>query len=105
MLEYQALLMDKMKQVESLCLGELNEIVEEDGASDLQLILGQIGCDLKRSDISEVKLDRIKGLLSDELMQVEKVLFQNKCMLVVKAKEDEAVNGNKDGQCNGISSN
>jgi len=80
---HQAKLIDKVQEFESLCLQKINE----DSASDFQVTIKQTESYLNGSVVSQAELDRVKSLLSNELLKVEKVLFQNKCMFFVKASE------------------
>jgi len=62
------------------------DMPEQTQGKDWQLTLGQIEVDLKRPDISESELNSInRRLSSDDLLQIEKVLFQDKSMFFVKA--------------------
>jgi hypothetical protein len=81
--EHQAKLIDKVQEYESLCLEQVNVL----SASDFQVTIEQTESYLNGSVVSQAELDRVKGLLSNELLKVEKVLFQNKCMFFVKASE------------------
>ena len=81
--EHQAKLINKVQEFESLCLEQINE----ESACDVQVTIEQIEADLNGA--AEAELDRINGLLSNELLKIEKVLFQDKCMLFVKAGEND----------------
>ena len=81
--EYQAKLIDKVQEFESLCLQKINA----DSASDFQMTIEQTESYLNGPVVAQAELDRFKELLSNELLKVEKVLFQNKCMFFVKASE------------------
>jgi len=85
--EHQAKLIDKVQKYESLCLEQVNVI----NASDFQVTIEQTESYLNGPVVAQAELERVKGLLSNELLKVEKVLFQNKCMFFVKAgeKDDE----------------
>jgi len=93
MLEQQAELREKVKEVESYCMERIVEAVKEDRDGEMRLTFGQIEADLKREDILKGELERMEGVLLDEMLQIEKELFQNRTMLFVKAtdedKEDE----------------
>jgi len=73
--EQQAKLISKVQEFESLCL----EQVSGDSANDFQVILEEIESKLNGPDVSKAELDRVMAILSNELLKVEKVLFQDKC--------------------------
>jgi hypothetical protein len=83
MYEHQAKLISEVQEFESLCL----EHVNVDSASDFQGILEQTESKLNGPVVSEAELDTVKELLSNELLKIEKVLFQDKCMFFLKAGE------------------
>ena len=83
MYEHQAKLISEVQQFESLCL----EHVNVDSASDFQGILEQTESKLNGPVVSQAELDTVKELLSNELLKIEKVLFQDKCMFFLKAGE------------------
>jgi hypothetical protein len=83
--EYQAKLIDKVQEFESLCLQKINA----DSASDFQMTIEQTESYLNGQVVAQAELDRFKELLSNELLKVEKALFQNKCMFFVKASEKD----------------
>lgn len=83
MLDHQETLIAKVNEFERLCFADMPE---QTRGKDWQLTLGQIEVDLKRPDISESELNSInRRLSSDDLLQIEKVLFQDRCMFFVKA--------------------
>jgi len=93
--EYQAKLIDKVQEFESLCLEKINV----DSASDFQVTIEQTESYLNGPVVAQAELDRFKELLSNELLKVEKVLFQNKCMFFVKASEkDDEINDEIDDE-------
>jgi hypothetical protein len=81
--ERQAKLIDKVQEFESLCLEQVNL----DIATDFQVTIEQAESNLNRPVVSQAELDRVIGHLSNVLFNVEKVLFQDKCVLFVKAGE------------------
>ncbi len=83
--EHQAKLIDKVQEFESLCLQKINA----DSASDFQMTIEQTESYLNGPVVAQAELDRFKELLSNELLKVEKALFQNKCMFFVKASEKD----------------
>jgi len=83
--EYQAKLIDKVQEFESLCLEKINV----DSDSDFQVTIEQTESYLNGQVVAQAELDRFKELLSNELLKVEKALFQNKCMFFVKASEKD----------------
>ncbi len=87
--ENQAKLIVKVQEFESLCLEQVNV----GSASDFQEIIEQTESILKGPVVSQAELDRVNGLLSNELLKIEKVLFQNKCMFFVKADEIDDSHG------------
>jgi hypothetical protein len=76
-------LIDKVQEFESLCLGQINV----DSESDLQVKIEQIEADLNGLEVSVDELDRVNTLLSNELLEIQKNLFQDKCMIFVKVGE------------------
>ena len=83
--EHQAKIIAKVQEFERLCLEKVNV----DSASDFQVKIEQTESVLNGPVVSQAELDRVKGLLSNELLKVEKALFQNKCMFFVKASEKD----------------
>jgi hypothetical protein len=83
--EQQAELISKVQEFESLCL----EHVNVDSAIDFQGILEQTESKLNGPVVSQVELEAVNELLSNELLKLEKVLFQNKCMFFLKASETD----------------
>jgi hypothetical protein len=81
--EHQAKLIVKVQEFESLCL----EKFKIDSDSDFQMIIEQTESILKGPLVSQAELDIVHGLLSNEILKIEKVLFQDKCMFFVKAGE------------------
>ncbi len=81
--EHQAKLIIKVQEFERICLEQVNL----NNASDFQLTIEQTESNLNGAFASQAELDRINWLLSNELLKVEKVLFQDKCMFFVKAGE------------------
>ena len=81
--EHQAKLIDKVQEFESLCLQKINA----DSASDFQMTIEQTESYLNGPVVAQAELDRFKELLSNELLKVEKALFQNECIFFVKASE------------------
>ncbi len=79
----QAKVIVKVQEFESLCLEQVNV----GSASDFQEIIEQTGSILKGPVVSQAELDKVNRLLSNELLKIEKVLFQDKCMFFVKAGE------------------
>jgi len=93
--EYQAKLIDKVQEFESLCLEKINV----DSDSDFQVTIEQTESYLNGLVVAQTELDRFKELLSNELLKVEKALFQNKCMFFVKASEkDDEINDEIDDE-------
>ena len=86
---HQARLIDKVTEFESICLELQSETVNEDMDSDFQATVEQIKAVLKRPDVSMDELNKANGLLSDKLLKIEKVIFQNKSLLFVKACHEE----------------
>jgi len=82
--EYQAKLIEKVQEFESLCLEQVNI----DTASDFQVKIEQTESILNGPVDSQAEIDRVRGLLSNELLKVEKVLFKDKCMFFVKADDN-----------------
>ena len=64
------------------------EQVNIDSASDFQVKIEQTESILNGPVDSQAEIDRVRGLLSNELLKVEKVLFQDKCMFFVKADDN-----------------
>ncbi len=95
MVEDQVMLIEKVEEFKSVCIKELSESVNEERASDFKLRFVQIQDDMKRPDVSEDELERMKGFLMDELLETETNLFLNQSMFFVKAGENE---------CEGIAS-
>ncbi len=83
--ENQAKLIVKVQEFESLCL----EKVKIDSDSDFQTEFEQTESILKGPLVSQAELDRVNKLLSNELIRIEKVLFQDKCMFFVNAGEKD----------------
>jgi len=79
----QAKVIVKVQEFESLCLEQVNV----GSASDFQEIIEQTESILKGPVVSQAELDKVNRLLSNELLKIEKVLFQDKCMFFVKAGE------------------
>jgi len=81
--EHQAKLIAKVQEFENLCLEQVNV----DSVNDFQVSIEQTESILNGPVVSNAELDRVKGLLSNELLKIEKVLFQDKCMFFVKASD------------------
>ncbi len=64
-----------------------------DSASDFQVTIEQTESYLNGPVVSQAELDRFNRLLSNELLKVEKVLFQDKCIFFVKAGENDYKSG------------
>ncbi len=60
MLEQQAELREKVKEVESYCMERIVEAVKEDRDGEMRLTFGQIEADLKREDILKGELERMR---------------------------------------------
>ncbi len=84
--EHQTKLITQVQEFESLCL----EQVYVDNVSNFQVAIEQTESYLKGPVVSEAEIDRVKRLLSSELINVEKILFHNKCMFFVKAGDNSA---------------
>ncbi len=77
--EHQAKLIVKVQEFESFCLEQLVE-----KANDFQVIIEQVETILNGAVVFQAELDRINELLSNEILKVEKVLFQDKSMFFLK---------------------
>jgi len=92
--EHQAKLIVKVQEFESFCLEQL-----VDKANDFQVIIEQVETILNGAVVFQAELDRINVLLSNELLKVEKVLFQDKSMFFLKnAKIDNESADTDDGE-------
>jgi hypothetical protein len=84
--KHQAELISTVQEFESLCLEQVNV----DSVSDFQVSIEQTESILNKRIVSNAELDRVKGLLSNELRTIEKALFHDKCMFFVKAGDNSA---------------
>ncbi len=86
--EHQVELIIKVQEFESLCLKQLNV----DSASDFQVTIEQTESNLNGPVVTKAELDRVKELLLNELLKVEKVLFKDKSMFFVEVGNIAAEN-------------
>jgi len=84
--EHQTKLIIQVQEFESLCLEQVNV----DNVNEFQVTIKQTESYLNGLVVFEAELDRLKRLLSNELIKVEKILFQNKSMFFVKAGDNSA---------------
>ncbi len=84
--EHQTKLVTAVQEFESLCLEQVNV----DSVSECQVSIEQTESILSKPTVSNAELDRVEGLLSNELRTIEKALFQDKCMFFVKAGDNSA---------------
>ncbi len=86
-LKQQACLIDEVDKFSIDCLEELSKTMNVKD-NEFATFIEQIESDLKMPDISADELQRVYEVLTDQLMQIESVLFQNKSMHFVKAAEE-----------------
>jgi len=79
--EHQSKLIGKVNEFESLCLKHYNEDVIDRFHMEIQNTDDEIK---NKSDFSAVELDQIEKLLSTKLLNIDKALFQNKCMFFIQ---------------------
>jgi len=89
--EHQAKLIAKVQEFESLCLEQVNVY----SVSDFQVSSEQTESILNGPVVSNAELDRVKKLLSNELLKIENFLFQDKCMFFAKAGDKSIINNSK----------
>jgi len=77
--QQQAELIRKVQELESLCSSEINE----ESMSNLNVTIEETEKDLNRPNLSQNELCKIDRVLSNELIKIHKILFQNKFMFFV----------------------
>ncbi len=77
--QQQAELIRKVQELESLCSSEINE----ESMSYLNVTIEETEKDLNRPNLSQDELCKIDRVLSNELIKIHKILFQNKFMFFV----------------------
>jgi len=81
--EQQAKLIEKVQEFESLCSSQINE----ESMSNLNVTIEEIEKDLNGPNVSQDELCKMDRVLSNELIKIHKILFQDKFMFFVNAIE------------------